>query len=177
MFVRRTFVVRLVERRVEAPTTSEFRVDWLTKMKRSESKTTDDVNQRKMSKNATPTTSMSLDATSKGSRPRSKVHQALAIAASINNEEMMKGGNVTSSKSSQNKNRGNGSRSSVSKADSQGANSQVASEGGDYEGSKADSKNSSAALKKMEMDEMRKMVADLDRFDANDENDNLEDSF
>ena len=62
-----------------------------------------------------------------------------------------------------------------------GANSQASASGtekadnnGDYETNKGGNSKSSIA---QITDEERRMVADLDRFDANDENDNLEDSF
>ena len=140
---------------------------------RSESKTTDSLDQQQQhrgagkAKSATPVTSMSLDAT-KGSRPRSKVHQALAIAASINNGEMK--GTTPGQKS------GSATRNN-SKSENNNSSGDSGNGGGDYEGSKAASKVSSSSASRREEEEMRQMVADLDRFDANDENDNLEDSF
>ena len=152
-----------------------------------------------------PATSMSLDASNttgntKGSASRggrSKVHQALAIAASINRGDMQgiqtgggaapttgapsgaRGGN------SRNTNAGNsngGSRSNPHTTSAPPPNSQASTGGsdkdgggGDYEGSKGHAKTPQQSRR--EAEEMRQMVADLDRFDANDENDNLDDSF
>ena len=153
-----------------------------------------------------PVTSMSLDASSnpkssssavgmKGSRPRSKVHQALAIAASINGgvdgnmkAEAPQGptvgarggrGGVPVSGSGGS---GNGANPQAHASSSSAADKD---HGGDYEsgkcgrggsGSGGNGKGGSSGSS-WEAEEMRQMVADLDRFDANDDNDNLDDSF
>ena len=152
----------------------------MSRPNRSEAKTTDNLEQQRSGKSrgATPATSMSLDAMTKGSKgPRSKVHQALAIAASINNNEM-KGCSTTSGSATTCGNgsqRGGATRNNGGGKNAEGINGSSES-GADYESSKATSKKDSATSRR-EAEEMRQMVADLDRFDANDENDNMEDSF
>ena len=144
-------------------------------------KTTDSMEINRTRANAgAPATSISLDAgRSVASRPRNKVNQALAIAATINSQTEMKSSGAQSMGST----RGAGAKSGASTAGgSGGANSQSQSQsagvttGDDYEASKAADKSGKSRLTAA-ADE-RRMVADLDRFDANNENeDNLEDSF
>ena len=140
-----------------------------------------------------PATSMSLDASNttgntKGSASRggrSKVHQALAIAASINSGDIkgvQTGGGAAPTTGTLSGARGGNSRNTNSSNSNPPPNSQALTGGcdkdgggGDYEGSKGHAKTPQQSRR--EAEEMRQMVADLDRFDANDENDNLDDSF
>ncbi len=142
---------------------------------RSEPKTTDnmEINRTRHAQTTTPT-SISLDTgRNSGSRPRAKVNQALAIAATINSQADMKSGSAPTSHLL---------RSASAKQSGGGANSQSQSQmgmcsatGEDYESSKAADKG--GKQKRDHAAEERRMVADLDRFDANDDHDNLEDSF
>ena len=152
---------------------------------RSEAKTTDHLETARsrpaMSSTSAPPTSISLD-TGRNSRPRAKVNQALAIAASINSESESKSAasmSLTSGTSAAAFSaRGGGRRTGGGES---GANSQSQSQGTsgasaeDYDASKAADRGGRAARDAAA--EERRMVADLDRFHANDENDNLDDSF
>jgi len=130
---------------------------------------------------------MSLDAgRNLSSRPRNKVNQALAIAATINSQAEMKSGAAQASATSTRAVAVAGAKAAASTGGGAGsgggANSQSHSQsagattGDDYEASKAGDKSGKSRLNAAA--EERRMVADLDRFDANNENeDNLEDSF